>query len=99
MTIILILLQSSYLRWITLLHFIPPAPVAKCPQQLDEGGITAPPKSGIIHVTNWQGLSAPYACNMLRRRTICTSDPIGVAVAKKLKTHIWNTGAAIVTSV
>ena len=43
---ILTLLQSSYLSWMTLLHFISPAPVAKCLQQLDEGGITTPPKSG-----------------------------------------------------
>ena len=46
MWLFLILLQSSYLSWVALLHFIPPAPAAKLLQQLDEEGITTPPKSG-----------------------------------------------------
>ena len=52
----LTLLQSSYPSWMTLLHFIPPAPVAKCLQQLDEGVITTPPKSG-----NQTGVADLYA--------------------------------------
>ena len=39
-----------------MLHFIPPAPVAKCLQQLDEGGITTPPKS-----ENQTGVADLYA--------------------------------------
>ena len=80
MWLFLILLQSSYLSWIALLHFIPPAPAAKLLQQLDEEGITTPPKSG-----NQTGVADLYTVYTITLRW-CKNQIVGLL--RKQQVHL-----------